>query len=217
MDDFFRHRGIRQDVAIDMLIPSPIPLPVSPTISASIEELLTSKQIGLHKSHQVIEVDYEAKHAVVANETRFPYDLFLGVPIHRAPAVIRECALGDGSWIRADPATMRTRFDRVWAMGDVVHIPLGEQAVPKAGAFAEDGAATVAADVLSSIRGRGEVSPFEAQGACYFEFGDGKVARISANFLGGAVPDLILSGPSLEYRGDKEEWERSRIEKWFGR
>jgi len=217
LDDLFREKGIRQDVAIDMLIPGPLPLPISPEVSASIEELLTSKQIALHKKHKVTEIDYRAKQAVVTNGTRYPYDLFVGVPIHRPPAVVLDSALGDQGWIRVDPATMRTSFDQVWAMGDVVQIPIGDFAVPKAGAFAEDAAATVAADILRTIQGQGEVAPFQAKGACYFEFGEGKVALIAANFLGGPTPDLALSGPSLEFRADKEEFERSRIEKWFGR
>ena len=217
LDDFYRQRGIRKDVAIDMLIPGPMPLPISPTVSAGIEEALTSKQIALHKSHKIVEVDYQNRQAVVANETRYPYDLFLGVPIHRPPAVVLGCALGEQGWIRVDPATMRTPFERVWAMGDVVQIPVGDFAVPKAGAFAEDAAATVAADILRTIQGQGQVEPFEAQGACYFEFGEGKVAQIAANFLGGPTPDLALEGPSLEFRADKEEFERSRIERWFGK
>ena len=215
LDDFYRERGIRQDVAIDMLIPGPMPLPISPEVSASIEDLLTAKQIALHKNHKVTEIDFQAKHAVVANGTRYPYDLFLGVPLHRPPAVVLGSALGGQGWIRVDPATMRTTFDGVWAMGDVVQIPIGDFAVPKAGAFAEDAAATVAADILRTIRGEGDVDPYQAQGACYFEFGEGKVAEIAANFLGGPTPDLALSGPSLEFRADKEEFERSRIEKWF--
>jgi len=217
LDDFFREKGIRQNISIDILIPGPMPLPISQAVSTGIEELLTSRRIALHKKHKVIEIDYQAKHAVVANETRFPYDLFLGVPIHRPPAVVLESALGDQEWIRVDPATMQTRFERVWAMGDVVQIPIGDFAVPKAGAFAEDAAATVAADILRTIQGKGEVDPFQAQGACYFEFGEGKVAQIAANFLGGPTPDLSLSGPSLEFRADKEEFEKSRIEKWFGK
>ncbi len=217
LDDFYRERGIRQDVAIDMLIPGPMPLPISETVSAGIEELLTTRQIALHKSHKVVEIDYEAKHAVVANGTRYPYDLFLGVPIHRPPAVVLECALGEKGWIRVDPATMRTSFDGVWAIGDVVQIPIGDFAVPKAGAFAEDAAATVAADILRTIQGQGNVAPFQAQGTCYFEFGEGKVFQLSANFLGGPAPDLALNGPSFEFRADKTEFEQSRIEKWFGK
>lgn len=217
LDDFYRERGIRQNVGIDILIPGPMPLPISKTVSAGIEELLTVKKIGLHKKHKVTEIDYQAKHAVVGNESRFPYDLFLGVPIHRPPVVVLDSPLGEQGWIRVDPATMRTSFDGVWAMGDVVQIPIGEFAVPKAGAFAEDAAATVAADILRTIKGRGEVDRFQAQGACYFEFGEGKVAQIAANFLGGPAPELALEGPSLEFRADKEEFEHSRIEKWFGR
>jgi sulfide:quinone oxidoreductase len=217
LDDFYRERGIRQNVTIDILIPDPLPLPISESVSAGIEKQLTARRIALHKNHRVVEVDYQARQVVVANQTRFPYDLFLGVPIHRPPAVVLGCALGEQGWIRVDPATMRTRFERVWAMGDVVHIPIGDFAIPKAGAFAEDAAATVAADILRSIRGRGEVKPFQAQGACYFEFGEGEVAEIAANFLGGPTPELVLNGPSLEYRADKEEFERSRVERWFGR
>jgi len=212
----FCERGIRDAVRLDVLIPGPKPIPVSDTVSDQIEELLRSKQIGLHKKNKVVEVDAVASEAVTSNGERVPFDLFMGVPIHRPPAVVRQCALGEKGWIRVDPATMQTRFDRVWALGDVVHIPVGELAVPKAGAFAEDSAATVAADILRTIRGQGEVSPFRGRGTCYLEFGGGEVARMAANFLEGDSPKVELSGPSLEFRPDKDEFERSRIDKWFG-
>jgi sulfide:quinone oxidoreductase len=212
----FVERGIRDAVQIDMLIPGPKPLPVSDTVSEQIESLLSTRQIGLHKKHKVVEVDSDASEAITADGHRVPFDLFIGVPVHRPPAVVRSSALGEKGWIRVDPSTMRTRFDRVWALGDVVHIPVGELAVPKAGAFAEDAAATVASDILRTMHGAGDVGAFRAQGACYFEFGGGKVAKIEANFLEQASPQVELSGPSLEYRPDKYEFETSRLARWFG-
>ena len=201
---------------LEILIPGPKPIPVSDTVSRRIEELLASMQIGLRKTHKVVEVDPTAKRAITADGVEVPFDLFLGVPIHRPPAVVRDCPLGEQGWIRVDPAHMRTRFDNVWALGDVVHIPVGELAVPKAGAFAEDAASTVVSDVLRTIRGAGNVGPFKAQGACYFEFGGGEVAKIEANFLEKESPQVELSGPSVEFRPDKDDFESTRIQRWFG-
>lgn len=212
----FTEKGIRNAVQIDVLIPGPQPIPVSDAVSGRIEDLLGSMQIGLHKKHKVVEVDPALKEAVTADGHRVPFDLFIGVPLHRPPAVIRNSPLGEKGWIRVDPATMGTRFDRVWALGDVVHIPVGDLAVPKAGAFAEDAAATVASDILKTIQGGGDVGAFRAQGACYFEFGGGEVAKIDANFLEGDAPRVELSGPSPEFRLDKDEFETSRIKRWFG-
>jgi len=212
----FTEKGLRDAVKIDVLIPGPKPIPVSDTVSQQIENLLVSNQIGLHKMYKVVEIDAVGKEAVTADGHRVPFDLFLGVPIHRPPAVVRQSALGENGWIRVDPATMRTRFDRVWALGDVVHIPVGDLAVPKAGAFAEDAAATAAGDILATIQGEGAVGPFRAKGTCYFEFGGGEVAKIAANFLEKESPQVELSGPSLEFRPDKEAFETTRIERWFG-
>jgi sulfide:quinone oxidoreductase len=211
----FEEKGLRQDVQIDVLIPGPMPIPVSARVSQQIEDLLDSMQIGLLKKHKVVEIDAAAQQAVTLDGTRMPYDLFLGVPLHRPPAVVRRSALGEKGWIRVDPSTMRTSFDRVWALGDVVHIPVGDLAVPKAGAFAEDAAATVAADLLQTIQGEGQVDPFQARGTCYLELGGGEVGRIEANFLEHSAPRVALSDPSLEYRPDKEAFETTRIARWF--
>lgn len=212
----FKEKGLRERVQIDMLIPGPMPIPVSESVSQRIEDLLRERRIALHKNHKVIEIDADAKEAITLTGDRVPFDLFIGVPLHRPPAVVRNSVLGDKGWIRVDPATMRTRFDRVWALGDVVHIPVGELAVPKAGAFAEDAATTVAADILKTIRSKGAVSAFRAEGTCYFEFGGGEVARIEANFLEHDSPQVVLAGPSFEYRPAKDSWETTRIERWFG-
>lgn len=46
--------------------------------------------------------------------------------------------------------------------------------------------------------------------------GAGEVAEIEANFLEGDVPRIVLNGPSLEFRPDKDAFERTRIARWFG-
>ncbi len=63
------------------------------------------------------------------------YDLFLGVPKHRAPRVVLESGLAEDGYIPVDTATLATRFAGVYAIGDVA-----TQGTPKAGVFAEGAA-----------------------------------------------------------------------------
>ena len=72
-----------------------------------------------------------------------PYDLFLGVPVHRAPRVVEESALVEDGWIPVYPATFATRFEDVYAIGDVTSAP-----VPRVGAIAEGEARTLAGEEI---------------------------------------------------------------------
>ena len=44
-----------------------------------------------------------------------PYDLFLGVPKHRAPDVVVESGITEDGYVPVDPATLETRFPGVYA------------------------------------------------------------------------------------------------------
>ena len=47
--------------------------------------------------------------AVVAADTRIPFDLLLGVPPHRVPEVVTAAGLAEpGAWVKVDPATLET-------------------------------------------------------------------------------------------------------------
>jgi sulfide:quinone oxidoreductase len=49
--------------------------------------------------------------AVVAADTRIPFDLLLGVPPHRVPGVVSAAGLAEpGAWVKVNPATLETRF-----------------------------------------------------------------------------------------------------------
>ena len=49
---------------------------------------------------------------VLADGSELPYDLFLGVPVHRAPAVVEESGLCVDGWIPVDPLTLETGLSR---------------------------------------------------------------------------------------------------------
>lgn len=215
LHDYFKKKGIREDITIKVLAPGPIPIPISKETSASIMKLLTKHNIEFLPKHKVTGLDLTKKQAIMDGLAPMNYDLFLGVPIHRPPKVVLDSVLGKDGWIKVDRHNLRTEFENVYAIGDVTSIPLGNFAVPKTGAFAEDAGKAVVADLLNRIKGENNKVDFQAAGACYFEMEAGKVAKIDANFLGGDEPQLTFIEPSADYVADKTNFEASRIKKWF--
>jgi sulfide:quinone oxidoreductase len=104
-----------------------------------------------------------------------------------------------------------TPFEDVYAVGDVVAIPMA-----KAGVFAENAAGVVADDIAARLRGEPLGRRYEGQGNCYLEFGGGRVAKVEANFLGGPAPTATVVGPSEDLAAEKAEFARSRRQRWFG-
>lgn len=215
LHDFFEQKGIREKVTIKMIIPASMPLPVSKDVSGQIESLLEERNIELIKSTKITKIDDTGKKAVAEDGTSFDYDLFIGVPVHTPPKVIKESKLGEQGFILSSKDNLSTQFEGVYAIGDVAKIPVGKGAVPKAGVFAEDAARTVVADILLKEGLENNPKKFEAKGACYFEFGGGRVAKINVNFLGEEKPNAFLEGLSSDLRADKENFQRTREERWF--
>jgi hypothetical protein len=120
------------------------------------------------------------------------------------------CFTDDG-WIGVDPATFATKFVDVYAVGDVTSAP-----VPRAGGFAEGEARTVADVLLERLGGGDPASPFQGEVTCYLDIGDGTVARVDVNFLGGSAPTGVFRAASHEHAAEKEEFGASRRRRWFG-
>jgi sulfide:quinone oxidoreductase len=149
--------------------------------------------------------------AILDNGEELDYDLFLGVPVHRAPQVVVESGLAVDGWIPVDPETLATRFADVYAIGDVTSV-----GTPKAGVFAEGQAAVVAAHIAARLRGGTTSSAYDGRGVCYVELGRGAVAKVDVTFRPGEAPVGALEGPSTELAADKAEFGASRIRRWFG-
>jgi sulfide:quinone oxidoreductase len=140
-----------------------------------------------------------------------PYDLFIGIPVHRVPEVVENSGLAVDGWVPVDHTNLATRFPDVYALGDVAGAP-----VAKAGVFAESAAAVVADDIAARLRGDVLQRPYEGAGSCYIEFGGGLVGKVEANFLGGPAPTARLVGPSRALAGEKDAFAATRRERWFG-
>lgn len=212
MHDFLNRRGLRPRSSIDLVMPLPVPIPPSPKASAVLLTAFAERQIGWHPGRLVTNLDPERKVAVFTDGSEMAYDLFLGIPVHKAPPVIEESGMAKDGWIPVDPLTLETAFPDVYAVGDVTSV-----GTPKAGVFAEGQASVVADQITARLRTGGPASTYDGTGICYLEFGDDQVARVSVSFQSGQAPVGDMEGPSLEIAADKGEFGSSRIQRWFDR
>jgi sulfide:quinone oxidoreductase len=211
LHDQLLERGIREQAEIRVIAPMSAPVPVTPEVSQRFLDELAARDIEYIAQQRVVELVPSAKEAVLESGERFPYDLFVGIPIHRVPAVVRESGLAENGWVAVDRDNLMTPFPDVYAVGDVVGIPMA-----KAGVFAENAADLVADDIVARLHGETLGRRYEGEGNCFIEFGSGRVAKIQANFLGGPSPVATVVGPSEELAAEKEAFASTRRARWFG-
>jgi sulfide:quinone oxidoreductase len=85
--------------------------------------------------------------------------------------------------VSVDRYTLETRFPGVYAIGDVVAIPLTlGKPLPKAGVFAHGEAEIVAKNITHKITGTGTPQRFNGYGECFIESGDGRAGFGGGNF-----------------------------------
>lgn len=210
MHDYVKARGLEGVTRITLVNPLPSPVPPSPETSKAILAAFEERGITFLGSTRVTAV--EGKTVTLDNGATLPCDLFLGVPKNRAADVVVEAGLTENGWVPVDPYTLRTKFAGVFAVGD-----LANTGVPKAGVYAEGAARTVAANIISMLRGEAEAARNPGSGSCYIEFGANRVARVDVDFLSGTKPFGTYHSASEALRVDKEHFGSSRRTRWFGK
>ena len=204
--------GVRDQSEIALVMPLGRPIPPSPAASDALLQAFADRGIAWHPEQLVRSLDGDRNVAVCADGTELPFDLFLGVPVHRVPEVVAASGMCVDGWIPVDPLTLQTSFPDVYAVGDVTSV-----GTPKAGVFAEGQASVVADALIARVRAQGDGSQYDGRGTCYLEFGGDQVAKVEVTFLSGQTPNGALQGPSPEFAEDKREFGSSRIRRWFGR
>ena len=212
LHDDFVARGIRDDCEITLVLPFGRPVPPSPETSEALVSAFDERDIRFVPSSKVSALDRERKVVVLDDDSELPYDLFLGVPKHRAPDVVVASGLTEDGYVPVDPATLQTRFAGVYAIGDVA-----TQGTPKAGVFAEGAALALGTSLIAQLRGTGPEGVHAGTGSCYIEFGAGRIGRVDIDFLSGPSPTGTYRAPSVGYRSEKEYFGSSRRARWFGR
>jgi sulfide:quinone oxidoreductase len=214
LDEHFKQQGIRDSVEMATTFPMGRPVPVTGEVSQMFRDGLAARNVTAMPEHLVTGIDPATNTAHLKSGETLPYDLFIGIPIHRAPAALADSGLVVDNWVPVDQSNLRTPFAGVYALGDVC---TGPRTVPKAGIFAEAAARVVADDIAATIAGAEPPPPYEGSGVCYAEFGGGLVSKVEVNFLRGDAPAAERHDPSLAYAAEKEEFGAVRRARWFGR
>jgi sulfide:quinone oxidoreductase len=211
LHDLLVQRGVRDATTIKVLTPMARPIPISAEASAGILAGLEARGIEFWPETKVTSLEPATHLATLRDGREINYDLFLGVPIHRAPAVVEESALAVDGWIPVDHTTFATSFPNVYAVGDVTSAP-----VPRVGVIAEGEAGTVADVLIQRLKGGDDPPPYPGIATCYIEFGGAEVAKFDVNFLGGPKPFGVFNEPSLALAASKKEFGAIRRQRWFG-
>ena len=211
LHDMLVERGIRDACEIKLVMPFARPVPPSPETSQVLFEAFAARDIEYVASSRSGSIDPARKVALIDDGRELPFDLFLGVPKHRAPNVVIESGMTENGYVPVDSRTLATRYPNVYAVGDCATV-----GVPKAGVFAEGAARVVAKGLIASIRGETGPAAYDGLGSCYIEVGKGQIARVDIDFLSSAEPTGTVQGPSAALAAEKATFGSSRKARWFG-
>ena len=212
LHDYLSARGVRDACEISIVIPFGTPVPPSLDTSEALVAAFAERDIEFVPQRRVASLDAGRGVAVLDDGSEMPFELFLGVPKHRAPDVVIESGMTEDGYVPVSSQTLETRFPGVYAVGDVATV-----GVPKAGVFAEGAARIVAASVIATLRGGEQPGAYGGVGSCYIELGAGRVGRVDVDFFSGPKPTGAFREPSTALVAEKHEFGSSRSARWFGR
>ena len=211
LHDYLNARGCRRATEISVVMPFGTPIPPSPDSSQAVLAAFAERRSRFVKDSLVKALVPDRKVAVLSDGTEMPFELFLGVPVHRVPQVVVEFGWRPTlDWVpvnnrRSRPVSRRLRGRR-HGVG-----------TPKAGVFAEGAAQVVAAAIVAQVRGGPSPDAYTGRGSCYVEFGHNQVGRVDVDFLSGPKPTGTFQAPSDALVAEKKLFAWSRLQRWFGR
>jgi sulfide:quinone oxidoreductase len=211
LHDYLERKGVRGACEISFVLPLPAPVPPSPETSKALVAAFAERSIKFFPSKRVVAIDAKRRIAFLDDDSEMAFDLFLGVPKHRVPSAVLDSGLAENGWVTVNPRTLETKYSGVYALGDGANT-----GTPKAGVFAEGAAKAVASALIAKVKSGGVSREFDGFGACYIEFGGGRVGKVEVDFFSGPKPTGTYYEPSVGLRADKENFGAARRARWFG-
>ncbi len=218
LDYYYKKKGLGDKVKIRFFTPEGLPLPsAGPEIGNGTLDFMKSR--GIDAKFKVKLTEVRPGEAVFDDGSTIPFDLLFAVPPHKCPQPVVDAGLTDQSgWIPVDPATMQTKYDGVYAVGDVASVPTPSGFVPylpKAGVFAHGQAELVAHNLGVEIRGRGTKKAWDGSGSCFLMTGGAQAAFVKGTWFSKPHPDIKFHQPSRALYMQRVLFEKYWMRHWF--
>ncbi|MCL5985554.1 MAG: NAD(P)/FAD-dependent oxidoreductase [Actinobacteria bacterium] len=217
-DFIIRKRKVRAEIAISIYTPEILPMPTAgPMLGNAVKQMVEKRGISFNPQHKVVKIDTEKHEIYFEDKRKASFDLLLFVPPHKAPDVLEVSGISGGTgWIHVDRSSLRTKFEDIYAVGDItaVRLPNGMM-LPKAGVFAERHAQVVAQNIAAEINGQKTKVNFNGKGACFLEMGYGMAGYAKGNFYAEPAPEILLRNPSMFWHFGKILFEKYWLWKWL--
>ena len=108
LHEHFTEKGIRDAVHMATTFPMQRPVPVTGEVSQMFRDALATRGIEERSQQLVTSLDPAARVARLASGETLAYDLFVGIPVHRAPEPLAACGLAVDGWVPVDQTNLRT-------------------------------------------------------------------------------------------------------------
>jgi sulfide:quinone oxidoreductase len=177
-DDYFRKRGIRDQVELVYATPLDAAF-TKPVAAAHLGSMLTDRKIELETDVFIERIDNESAAIVTFDEREIPFDLLVTIPLNMGADFVARSGLGDElNFVPVDPGTqLADGYDDIWALGDASNIPAS-----KAGSVAHFSVEVFTENFLDHIAGRPMTHAFDGHANCFIESGNGKGLLIDFNY-----------------------------------
>lgn len=216
ISNLLRKRGLKNS-EVHLFTPEPLPMPVAgPVLGDAVRQMLANRGVGFHPLHKLTRIDpSDGKVSFDGNES-FHYDLLVAIPPHRGPHLARESGLAnEAGWIPVDRATLQTKHENVYAIGDATAISIPGRwkpdvslMLPKAGVFAHSQAEVVARRIAAEIKGMKMEDMFGGDGYCMLEAGEDIAGFAYGDFFAEPSPQIHLRQMGWTWHMGKVLFER---------
>ncbi|MEQ8526110.1 FAD/NAD(P)-binding oxidoreductase [Gracilimonas sp.] len=196
-DDYFRKRGMREQVEIILVTPLDSAF-TKPVAAAELGGFMSDKGIKIVTEFNIGWVDNERKKIVSWDEREVDFDLLVTIPTNMGNKAIERSGLGDElNFVPTDKHTLQSKeWENIFVIGDATDLPTS-----KAGSVAHFESEILFENLMNIIKGRPMTASFDGHANCFIESGDGKGLLIDFNYevepLPGKFPIPVVGPFSL--------------------
>ena len=177
-DEFFTHKGIRDQVEITLATPLPGAF-TKPVASRLLGYTLGKKGIQLVSEFNIGRVDNDEKKIISWDEIEVPFDLLVSIPTNMGTEAIERSGIGDElHFVPTDKHTLQSKeWENIFVIGDATDLPSS-----KAGSVAHFQSDILMENMMSVIHGNEPTASFDGHANCFIESGYGKGLLIDFNY-----------------------------------